>query len=323
MAYNRFTKWYETLNKGVWVNSQQYSPEEKKKMIRDAGYTGFQKWYENLSDQQFLDLFYRQGPNWKMAIKTNLADKYFTKEKPGERIAVNATKENVNIEPNVTPAPGTYQAELDAFNEGINRYKWAELGAIDLLTQRGRLDFDEKRKDLETKMARYKEDYAKFTSRAQMDYNRNLAASDKQFARKLANAASAYGKRGLINSGVFAQNQSEMTGDFMEDQSVYKLNFDRKLSDADTERVRTEEDFGRDISWLERKSDYFEQDQSAKRDIKGIEIERQADDLWNQTQESMRRVNADLSQQQSKDTSYGRTGTSRLPVYRRGGKISI
>ena len=101
MAYNKRTKEFEKFNPTTNVGNGQYSVEEKKKMIRDAGYTGFKPGV-NLTDDQFLDLFYREGPGGKMEFKQYLADKYFVKSaasgKPGSAVPTSTSSVSTNGE---------------------------------------------------------------------------------------------------------------------------------------------------------------------------------------------------------------------------------
>lgn len=57
-------------------------------------------------------------------------------------------------------------------------------------------------------------DYQRYTGVDQQNMNRDIAAQSKDFALKMSNAADAYGKRGILNSGVAVKQAAGDTSDY-------------------------------------------------------------------------------------------------------------
>jgi hypothetical protein len=131
----------------------------------------------------------------------------------------------------------------DAYDKQSKEYVDAVRAGEQRTTSVGMEKFGRRQGALDLGLKRNREDYEKYTGRQQADYNRNLAASDKNFAKKLQAAASGYGVRGLLNSGLFRDNSSEMVSDQADVVGTYKLNFDRQKADLDTGMTRTEQDY--------------------------------------------------------------------------------
>lgn len=91
----------------------------------------------------------------------------------------------------------------NAFNKQWEDFISTSQQAYGIETGRGLEQYQQKRQDTDIQRQRNAEDYAKYTSREQSDFNRNLAMRDKDFATKLSQAANAYGQRGLLTGGVF------------------------------------------------------------------------------------------------------------------------
>ena len=136
----------------------------------------------------------------------------------------------------------------DAYDKQASDYLQSVTDSERRTTQTGRQQFDRNRQSLDLGMKRDREDYAKYTGRQQADFNRNLAASDKDFAKKLSAAANGYGVRGLLNTGMFAKNQNEMVSDQGDTVATYKLNFQRQQEDAASQMSRSEQDYNQNVA---------------------------------------------------------------------------
>ena len=208
----------------------------------------------------------------------------------------------------------------DEFDKQTSEAISAAQGAFDVKAGRKNEGFARESDKLKLDMARNREDYLKYTSREQIDFNRNIAAQDKGFARKLSNAANAYGQRGLLRSGFARGEMAEAMGDFQEEQGVYHLNFNRKKEDMATKMSRGEQDFTTDMADVDRRKSEFGYDAGNER--RAIEREGQAaaDKIWNEGIDAGYRTAEGIQRAKSADKAYGRTPAPTAPAYRRGGK---
>ena len=96
--------------------------------------------------------------------------------------------------------PYNYSQVASNLDKNLESYVGAMGNQFDQETQTGRRDFTRTAEDAATQAKQFAEDYARYTSKDQIDRNKSLAGLSRDIAMKLSNAANAYGQRGLLNS---------------------------------------------------------------------------------------------------------------------------
>lgn len=243
--------------------------------------------------------------------------------------------------PSLPPTPE------DTFNKTWNAYMKTQADVYGIETQRGLDKYSQQQSDLDTqkdrtlqgydwksqdmaqKNSRDQADYAKFTAREQIDFNRNLATRNRDFASAMNNASNAYWQRGLLRSGVALKKAWENTGMFADDTKYLKiqeqqkmddvaLNMDRIQQDYTTGNARLGKEKNQDIniyntnSWrIGQDLTNFKSDQWAKTTIGLNQLQTQGDQIFNQAQF----MNYQLQQEQNKQASLNKLyGNKSQPV---------
>lgn len=231
-------------------------------------------------------------------------------------ISVNPNQNSTVTTPTAQNQPSTLTADQQAFEEGWKGYSDASKGVYDIETTRTIDTYDQQRKANDLVAARNREDYARYTSDAQTSTNRQLASSSKEFSRKLASAAQAYGQRGLLRSGIAKRQIWEATGDFSGDQTYFKTQAQRQLEAGQQQYDRNYADTQTAQGNLATKKSQYETDRNAGRQILDTQLQYEWDTQYNQQKTNQWTTEQEKLRQDAKNRAAWITSTPTLRTWR-------
>jgi len=202
---------------------------------------------------------------------------------------------------------------------------WRQLTDLGTSKDRAVQWYDWQGQDLASQNARDIADYQKFTSREQAEFNRNLATRSKDFSSALSSAASAYGQKGILRSGVAVKLQWEQAQKYNDDTQYLRLQEQNKLEDADlamdranenyqtqtgrlgTQKGQTLEDYTTKTGRLNEDITNYKGDQAAKTEAWIGALQTNLDSIYNQGLLTTYQLESEQNKQAAVDKIYGRT----------------
>lgn len=237
--------------------------------------------------------------------------------------------------------------------QGEDLSKTQQRGLEDVGTnlQKGLQSYDWQAQDAANAISRNREDYATFTGREQSDTARQLALNSTDFSKALSSATQAYGKRGLLQSGIQNASNADSVNTFGENQGYFKTLSQRRLQDASTNMNRSEQDYtngaGRlatqrgqlvdqsgvqsnrinqdyatNAGRLDTQKTQYASDRAAGSQALGVTLQQQGDTLYNNAQVQRVQLAQAAADQAALDKLYGRTPQNRPLSMRLGGVYS-
>lgn len=138
-------------------------------------------------------------------------------------------------------------------------------------TQTGRRAFTRTAEDAATQAKQFTEDYTRFTWRDQELKTKQLAATSKEYASALSNAADAYWQRWILNSWIAIKNANKAIQNYWLQLEDVNTNFDQAQAERDIALKRQQNRYGivkarnaedlstywqqRENQWQEKKTD--------------------------------------------------------------------
>lgn len=209
-------------------------------------------WLTRADQQEFKD----SGSYSKTAQA--LIDKY----KAGGRVALVWDKTAT-----ATPEKDIYTSR----NEYLSSYVWALGETYDKATAMELEKFKTAQEDMDLQMKYYKEDYDKITSRKTQDYYKWIALQNKEFSKSL-DYVSNLASRTIWSLEWFGKSRIvEATGDKMETEARYKLDFDRGMRDMSTAAAREEARYKLSTTRLATWQQQYEDQRKIWRNVMWIE----------------------------------------------------
>lgn len=204
-------------------------------------------------------------------------------------------------------------ADQKEFDTGWNQYTEAQKAAMDIETSRWVQQYTQQMDDIRKTMDRNRADYARYTSDAQTQMNRQLALNNKDFARKLANAASAYGQRGILRSWVAKNQLGEVTNDFADNQTYFKTQSQRQITDNQAKYDQQYADLSTDAGRIDTGKMQYMDDRNIAKQVLDTQMKYQGDTMYNQFQAQQWATQQEANRQA---VTRQRTGTATDPSLR-------
>lgn len=189
-------------------------------------------------------------------------------------------------------------------------------------TSRSIASYDLQKQQLDTQASRNREDYARYTSQAQTQTNRQLALNNSSFARKLSSAANAYGQRGLLRGGIGKQQMGEATRQYSDEQVYYKTQAQKALEAQQQSYDRAYQDNTNAQSTLGVQRANYESDRSVGKVILDKTLQYAGDSIFNNLQTDKYQNDQAILASQAKAAINGRKATPTRRVWRTNGTYS-
>lgn len=209
-------------------------------------------WLTRADQQEFQDTWFYSKP------AQALIDKY----KAGWRVALVWNKTVT-----ATPEKDIYTSR----DEYLSSYVWALWETYDKGTAIELEKFKTAQEDMDLQMKYYKEDFDKITSRKTQDYYKWMALQNKEFSKSL-DYVSNLASRTIWSLEWFGKSRIvEATGDKMETDARYKLDFDRWMQDMSTVSTREEARYKLSTTRLAKGQQQYEDQRKIGKSVMWIE----------------------------------------------------
>lgn len=215
-----------------------------------------------------------------------------------------------------------YTTDQQNFENGWQAYTGAQKWVYDLETSRGIEQYDLKQQEYQKQQARNREDYARYTSDAQTQMNRQLGQSSKEFSRKLAAAWNAYWQRGILRSGFAKSQLGEAATDFQDSQTYFKTQTQRQIEAQQQGYNRQYEDIGANVANLQKQRQQYQGDRDVGKQILDTQLQYQGDTQFNTLQTSQYQTNQALLAQEARNNRYGVQSNASKRMWRIGGSYT-
>lgn len=221
-----------------------------------------------------------------------------------------ATTQN-NVNPDITN-----------FEAGWGAYTKAKTDVYDIQTGRDIAKYQQWREDYQKSLQRNREDYAKYTSEAQSQMNRQLSQNSKEFARTLAKAASGFGQRGILRGGIATSQIGDATTWFVDNQTYFKTQSQRQIADQQQAYDRQYADTTTSMNRLENEKSIYASDRQVWRQVLQNDMQYQGDSLYNASQAEQWQTQQTVLRQAAKNQLYGVQSNPTKRTWRLGGAYS-
>jgi hypothetical protein len=245
------------------------------------------------------------------------------KAEGGNKVLIANLEKQLGISPSQAAPVAASQAPTDPygnltgdqaqFEKGWDAYTKAQQGVLDIETQRGIQQYDQKLSDQQLQASRNREDYAKYTGDQQSQMNKQLGNSSKDFARKLAAASSAYGQRGILRSGIAKQQIGDATTDFVDNQTYFKTQSQRQMEAGQKQYDRQYADNQTDTGRIQTAKKQYTDDREVAKQVLDTKMKYDGDTQYNQFQTQQW---ATQQTENSQAVTRMRTGTTANPSLR-------
>lgn len=217
---------------------------------------------------------------------------------------------------------GGYTTDQQNFENGWQAYTGAQKSVYDLETSRGIEQYDLKQQEYQKQIARNREDYARYTSDAQTQMNRQLGQSSKEFSRKLASASNAYGQRGILRSGFAKSQLGEAATDFQDSQTYFKTQTQRQIEAQQQGYDRQYSDISTNAANLAKQKEQYQGDRNVGKQVLDTQLQYQGDTQYNTLQTSQYQTNQALLAQEARNNRYGVQSNASKRTWRIGGSYT-
>lgn len=192
----------------------------------------------------------------------------------------------------------------------------------DIETTRGIEQYDLKQQEYQKQITRNREDYARYTSDAQTQMNRQLGQSSKEFSRKLASASNAYGQRGILRSGFAKSQLGEAATDFQDSQTYFKTQTQRQIEAQQQGYDRQYSDISTNATNLQKQKEQYQGDRNVGKQVLDTQLQYQGDTQFNALQTSQYQTNQALLAQEARNNRYGVQSNASKRTWRIGGSYT-
>lgn len=204
------------------------------------------------------------------------------------------------------------------FEKGWQGYIDASKSVHDIETSRQVDLYNQRQQQLELQSKRNREDYAKYTSTAQSQMNRQLASSSKDFARKLSAASNAYGQRGILKSWIAKTNIGNATQEFSNDQVYFKTEGQRQIEEQQNAYNRQLEDITTSKNQNTTQENQYIGDRAVSKKILESGLQYEGDTQYNTMQTQQWKDEQARLAIEAKNAALGITKSPTLRTWRRG-----
>jgi hypothetical protein len=156
-------------------------------------------------------------------------------------------------------------------DEYLKNYIWALEESFDESTWLKLQEYWEAKTDYETDIQYYRQDFEKITSRKNQDYFKWIALQNKDFSKSLDYVANLWAKTIWALEWFWRSRIVEATGEKIEQDVRYKLDFDRTMEDLSIWKERKEARYKLDLERLAQSKAQFEKARETEKRVWTIE----------------------------------------------------